>query len=87
MAGAGVIIEAVTAVATVLGGYLLGVVFIIAVAVSLAGCSEARLSPSLLLGNSAGTPIGSATGSASASSFSGLPGAAPEALVGIQLRD
>ena len=67
--------------------YLFGAVFIIAMAVSLLGCSDARLSPSLLLGNGAGTAIGSAAGSAGAASFGEFPGNAPGYLVGIQIRN
>ena len=87
-AGASVMIaNATKSVGVKLSGYLLGVGFIIAMAVSLLGCSDARLSPSLLLGNGAGTAIGSAAGSGQAASFGGLPGNTPGYLVGIQIRD
>ncbi len=92
VADARVMIETATAVAIAFFGvelwrYLFGAIFIIAMAASLLGCSDAGLSPSLLLGNGAGTAIGSAAGTAGAASFGGLPGSTPGYLVGIQIRN
>jgi hypothetical protein len=78
-----VMIEAAAAVANALWGYLFGAVFIIAMAVSLLGCSDSRLSPGLLLGNGSG----SQAGSAGAASFGELPGNSPGYIVGIQIRN
>jgi hypothetical protein len=87
-AGASLMIANATAsVGIKLLRYLCSAIFIIAMAVSLLGCSNARLSPSLLLGNGSGTAIGSAAGAAEAPSFGGLPGNTPGYVVGIQIRD
>jgi hypothetical protein len=65
--------------------YLFGAVFILIIPVLLVGCSDARLSP--LLGNGAGTAMGSTVGSAGVASFSGIPGNDPGYLVGVQIRN